>query len=64
MTEPGDFYEDDEPAEDVLRAFEDGVELVTRQPSGWYCEHYTITASSLAGTPSVGCGCAMLPLPV
>lgn len=27
-----DFYEDDEPLEDVLRAFQDGEKFVTAQP--------------------------------
>lgn len=62
MAEHGDFYEDDEPVGDVIRAFEAGEPVETRQPRGWFCEHVSITASSLAGTPAVGCGCAMTPL--
>lgn len=104
MIRPGDFYEDDEPIEDLLRAFDNGTPVVTgrtveelaaeqgitgpqpldslrsevldederaefvraylddRQSNGWFCEHYTITASFLTGTPTTGCGCTLLPL--
>ncbi len=32
MNESGDFYEDDQPIEDVLRAFEDGERGITAAP--------------------------------
>lgn len=62
MAERGDFYEDDEPVADVVRAFAEGRPAETRQPKGWFCEHMSITASFLVGSPTVGCGCAMTPL--
>ena len=35
MATTGEFYEDDEPVEDVLAAFDAGQKVVTGKRSGW-----------------------------
>lgn len=44
-----DFYEEDEPVQDILQAFERGEKRVTRRPDRGFNEHLTIV-----GTPTVG----------
>ena len=54
------FYEDDEPVEDVLAAFETATERgVTHQPVAYRCQHFEVSSSDLAGVPVAGCGCDM-----
>jgi hypothetical protein len=68
MVKSGDFYEDDEPVEDLIAAFERGRPLVTSpNPAsdtshGWCCKHYSLTSSHDVGRPTSGCGCVMTPL--
>lgn len=45
MTRAGDFYEDDEPIDDVERAFRNGVTVYTAQPITWPST-WSYTASS------------------
>jgi hypothetical protein len=60
---PRGFYEDDEPAAEVVAAFERGEKGVTRPPLGWTCPHMTITSGGVISTPpSAGCGCVMTPI--
>ncbi|MFB9882970.1 hypothetical protein ACFFMN_34065 [Planobispora siamensis] len=44
-----DFYEDDEPVEKIVAAFERGEKRLTKQPTRGFNEHL-----NLAGTTSVG----------
>jgi len=43
----GEFYEDDEPVEDVVT-------------TAWWCEHMTVSGSMM-NKPDCGCGCDMRP---
>lgn len=54
-------YEEDEPVDDIIRAYEDGEGGVTGhpQPTRTYaCEHMVI-AGPLTGPPEGYCGCEM-----
>ena len=60
-------FEDDEPLEDVVAAFERGQKGITAPPvTGWKCPHLTITASApgiLLGPPVKSwCDCVMEPI--
>ena len=59
-----DFYEDDEPVEKLLAAFEAAPKGKTVVPVGFRCEHWTMTAGGgiFTGRPTVGCGCTMTPI--
>lgn len=62
MVQPGDFYEDDGPSQDVIRAFENGQPTESPQSRGWFCEHMALTYSHTVSAPTTGCGCTLLPL--
>lgn len=58
--QPLDSLRSDLLDEDERQAFVEAAEA--RRTRGYYCEHTSITSSHLVGIPTVGCGCAMLPL--
>jgi hypothetical protein len=50
MTKQGDFYEEDEPIEGVVRAFENGLPMMTWPPvewgHSWFTTRPTVTHSA------------------
>jgi hypothetical protein len=56
-----DFYEEDEPVEKLLAAFEAGEKGKTAVPVGFRCEHMSMTAGGgiFTGRPTAWCGCKM-----
>jgi hypothetical protein len=60
------FYEEDEPVEKVIAAFNTGEKGVTAKPVGWKCQHLTMTATLpgiLPSPPIVSwCDCEMQPV--
>ena len=48
-----DFYEEDEPVEDVVAAFERGRKVLTRQPGRGQTVYLDSNGNEIAGTTTV-----------
>lgn len=51
-----DFYEDDEPVEDIVAAFERGEKRITQRPNRGFNEHISMPGTSSVGETSTSGG--------